>query len=210
MWPSIRKQLQDGNEVIRLNFDRRKTNPNPFFTFAPAKLFVKWKTVEKMPFKTAFGKPVSPYILDLAFRNARKRAGIERKVTPHMFRDLLHTDGETELGISKSYLDFLTGHVVDRDQYTQLLEKPNKVLEVWKKWEAYADAGGPATATRDELESRDRRIAELEAQAKEQSAMLGLILKKMEGLDETSAELETNVKKMVRKKSSPNQMRSAA
>jgi integrase len=94
-------------------------------------------------FKTnrARGKPITEDDLRAAWKFARSRAGIDRKVTPHQFRDLLHTEALTEIQLEKHYADFLTGHTVDPLQYTQLYEKPERVAQAWSRWRSYLEHG---------------------------------------------------------------------
>jgi cupin superfamily acireductone dioxygenase involved in methionine salvage len=63
-------------------------------------------------------------------------------------------------------VDFLTGHVVDPLQYTQLYEKPRRVLEAWSKWSSYLDTG-PSVATKEELTARDQTIQRMQEQINE-------------------------------------------
>jgi hypothetical protein len=168
VWPNIRKQLLDGKSVVQINFTHRKTNEKAYFTFCPGEVFEKYREVESRPFVTdRAGAPVNVWILDTIWKLGRKRAGIEKKIRPHFFRDLLHTDGITECEIEKPYLDFLTGHSVDPNLYTQLYEKPDRVQEKWQKWADYIDYGAERKLTgqmQTELEQRDRQIKELQGE----------------------------------------------
>jgi integrase len=168
MWARVRKQLADGKDPVRMDFAYRKNNPKPYFTFAPAPLLKPFSGLDAPAFKTnrARGKPITEDDLRSAWKFARLRAGVDRRVTPHQFRDLLHTEGLTETRLEKHYVDFLTGHVVDPLQYTQLYEKPGRVLEAWSKWRTYLDEG-PSVATKEELTARDQTIQHLQQQIDE-------------------------------------------
>jgi len=165
VWAQVKKQLADRKDPIRLDFRYRKNNPNAYFTYVPASLLSPFSNLDDPAFKTnrARGKPITEDDLRSAWKFARRRAGVDRRVTPHQFRDLLHTEALTEVRLEKHYADFLTGHTVDPLQYTQLYEKPNRVLEAWSKWRNYLDTG-PVLATKDELTARDQKIEQLTAQ----------------------------------------------
>jgi integrase len=144
------------------------------------------------PFKTnrARGKPITEDDLRAAWKFARARAGIDRKVTPHQFRDLLHTEAITETHLEKHYADFLTGHTVDPLQYTQLYEKPERVLEAWGKWRNYLDTG-PRVATKEELTVRDQKIQELQQGIDQQGQLIEQLTAAIKQLQQANAKTKT-------------------
>jgi len=168
VWAEVQKQLAERKDPVRLDFRYRKNNPNAYFTFVPASLLMPFSGIDAPPFRTnrTRRKPITEDDLRAAWKFARVRGGVEGKVTPHMFRDLMHTEAITETHLEKHYVDFLTGHTVDPQKYTQLYEKPRRVLEAWTQWRSYLESG-PKVATKEELTARDQKIQELQRQIDE-------------------------------------------
>jgi hypothetical protein len=99
LWPDIRRQLKDDKDPIRVDYRRRKNNERPFFTLIPSRLLKPYEDSLENPFQSkdekkgrkATLKPVKNYDLWIAWKAARKRAGIVEDVKPHHLRDLLIT-----------------------------------------------------------------------------------------------------------------------
>jgi integrase len=177
LWPVIKEQLDKGRETIQIDFSYRKTNPNPYFTFCPASLFEKFKHIAKdaVPFHTNRGKAIGDADILAMWKNSRKRAGITKRYTPHMFRDLFSTNAEAEAKMSKDYIEFCMGHKVDPNDYKQLYEKPDKVMAEWAKWRAYLD--GPIAASQEQLAATQEQLNTVSEIAK------GLLTDKLDKLE---------------------------
>jgi len=172
-WPSIRKQLVDGKDPIRIDFSRRKSNQKPFFTLVPAKILKPFEKAEENPFQGVARikgypksspkilRPVKDYDLNVAWRFARKRASIKEPYTGHMLRDLFITLGY-KVGMRKETSDFLLGHTVDELNYLQIIHEPETVTKEWQKLRLFLDSGID-TETRDEIELLRTKVKEQEA-----------------------------------------------
>jgi hypothetical protein len=105
----------------------------------------------------------------VAWRFAKKRAGVEGKQTFHMLRDLLVTSFY-RVGADVTTAQFLTGHGVDANQYLQIMKTPERPEREWKRFAEYLESGiDVQTLTevhelRSDLTARDKRIEELERQ----------------------------------------------
>jgi len=152
MWPQLRRQLREGKDPIRVDFSRRKTNENPYFTFIPARLLKVYEDETENPFRVLTKhererrpRPIIGHDLEVAWKYARKRAGFSKEgYRGHHLRDLFITLGY-KVGVSKESTDFMTGHVVDRYNYLQLSREPDKVLAEWSKIQGFLDSGMTAT-----------------------------------------------------------------
>jgi len=167
MWPKLREQMKEGKEILRLDYNYRKSNDQedaPFFTFIPAKILAPFKDAP-MPWMIK-GKPMKEWHLYKVWHNACLRAGVKADVRPHLYRDLMITDGRANAQIAREYLDFMVGHTVDKNNYLQLMHKPEKVLEQWLKWKAYVDSELVNEATQKELEQNKLEIKALAEQNK--------------------------------------------
>ena len=154
MWPLLVEQVKaakDPNYPIMLNYNFRKVQTQEeraFFTFVPAKVLLPFVN-DPMPWMVRVhggkGKkePLQPWHYLKPWHLACKRACIKEKIIPHFFRDLMITDGVTDAKIPELFVQFLTGHSVDPNQYLQLSKKPEFVLREWQKWRAYVDAENP-------------------------------------------------------------------
>jgi hypothetical protein len=153
MWPRLKEQMKgrDWNgTILQLDYNFRKSNEgedSKFFTFIPAKILEPFRDAA-MPF-TVKGKPMQGWHLYKVWHNACKRAGVEDGVRPHLYRDLMMTDGFVNAHISQEYLQFMTGHTIDKNHYLQLAKKPGKVRDEWQKWKVYVE--GEVAATSEEL-----------------------------------------------------------
>jgi hypothetical protein len=156
MWPRLKEQMKgrDWNSaILQLDYNFRKSNEgedSEFFTFIPAKILEPFKDVP-MPF-TVKRKPMEGWHLYKVWRNACKRAGVQDGVRPHLYRDLMMTDGFVNARIPQEYLQFMTGHTIDENHYLQLAKKPSKVLEEWRKWKTYVEGQGTAEISPEQLE----------------------------------------------------------
>jgi hypothetical protein len=144
MWPTIEKQLQEQRDPIRIDFAKRKSNPRPYFMFLPAKL-LKPHMGKEIPFgvytkhsKVKHLRPMNESDLLVAWRYAKKRAGVEGKQTFHMLRDLLVTSFY-RIGADVITAQFLTGHGVDANQYLQITKSPDRPEKEWKKYQQFLD-----------------------------------------------------------------------
>ena len=146
LWPTIKTQLESGENIVKIDFSYRKTNPNAYFTFCPADLLTKFKHIQSTPFTTNRGTPITSADLLAAWKNSMKRTGISERYVPHMFRDLFSTSGLTDAKIGPTYLEFMLGHQVDTNEYRQLYQKPDTVKEEWMKWKRFLDAPVAASA----------------------------------------------------------------
>jgi hypothetical protein len=152
MWPQLRRQLREGKDPIRVDFSRRKTNENPYFTFIPARLLKVYEDETENPFRVLTKhererrpRAIVGHDLEVAWKYARKRAGFSKEgYRGHHLRDLFITLGY-KVGVSKESTDFMTGHVVDRYNYLQLSREPDKVLAEWSKIQGFLDSGMTAT-----------------------------------------------------------------
>ena len=152
MWPQLRRQVREGKDPIRVDFSRRKTNENPFFTFIPARLLKPYEDEVEKPFRVLTkhererrSRPIIGHDLEVAWKYARKRVGFSKEgYRGHHLRDLFITLGY-KVGVSKESTDFMTGHVVDRYNYLQLSREPGKVLAEWSKIQGFLDSGMTAT-----------------------------------------------------------------
>ncbi len=160
-WPHLRRQLMEGSDPVRVDFARRKTNENPYFTFCPARLLKPFSDYTQSPFriltkheKQRRARPIIGHDLEVAWKYARKRAGFKEGYRGHHLRDLFITLGY-KVGIAKESTDFMTGHQIDRYGYLQLSREPGKVLEDWRKIERFLDGGLTV-----EAESRIRELEE--------------------------------------------------
>jgi hypothetical protein len=140
IWPKIQTQLAGDQDVIRVDFLRRKNNPKPYFTLLPSSIFLKWKDAKESPFTNQLGKRLSAIDINIAWRSACKRAGIEKPVTLHNLRDFMRT-AAWGIGMDDKTAEFLLGHKVDDLGYLQLRRKPEKVQERWQKYRQYLDSG---------------------------------------------------------------------
>jgi hypothetical protein len=152
MWPQLRRQVREGKDPVRVDFSRRKTNENPFFTFIPARLLKPYEDEVENPFRVLTkhererrARPIIGHDLEVAWKYARKRVGFSKEgYRGHHLRDLFITLGY-KVGVSKESTDFMTGHVVDRYNYLQLSREPGKVLAEWSKIQGFLDSGMTAT-----------------------------------------------------------------
>ena len=150
LWPRIRQQLLEGKDPIQIDFGRRKTNPNPYFTLMPAKILKPYEDIEANPFQGKAKKgipriyrPVKDSDLWVAWRFARKRTGIKEKIKIHMFRDLFRTLCY-KVGVRPETSEFLMGHRVDKSNYLQIQREPETVIQEWQKLRVYLESGlGP-------------------------------------------------------------------
>lgn len=165
MWPTIEKQLKDERDPVRIDFAKRKSNPRPYFTFLPAKLLRPYAGKE-IPFgvytkhsKTKRLRTMNESDLHVAWRFAKKRAGIEGKQTFHMLRDLLVT---TFYRITADTItaQFLTGHGVDANQYLQIMKAPERAEKEWSKYRQFLDSGVSDETTR-QIREQERTITDL-------------------------------------------------
>jgi hypothetical protein len=172
-WPTIRKQLTEGADPIRVDYGRRKSNVNPFFTLIPSKLLSPYVDVRETPFlslkimkgKKAERKPITATDLWVAWKGARKRAGIREPVKGHMLRDLFTTLA-FKVGMRHETSNFLTGHVVDRNEYLQIIREPNTVIREWEKLRNYLDSGVD-NETREIMVKQSLEIQELRKELNE-------------------------------------------
>jgi hypothetical protein len=174
LWPDMRKQLKDGRDPIRVDYRRRKNNERPFFTLIPSRLLKPYEDSLENPFQSkdeqkgrkATLKPVKNYDLWIAWKAARKRAGIVEDVKPHHLRDLLITLG-FKIGLRKESTDFLTGHTVDTNGYLQIMRESDALIKEWGKIRSYIDSG-VSTETQEKMaklekqaDTRDKEIKNL-------------------------------------------------
>lgn len=178
MWPGIEKQLRAQRDPVRIDFAKRKSNPRPYFTFLPAKLLTPYMGKE-IPFgvytkhsKTKRLRPMNESDLLVAWRFAKKRAGVEGKQTFHMLRDLLVTSFY-RIGADVITAQFLTGHGVDANQYLQITKSPERPEKEWNKYRQFLD-GGISDETAQQIQDQAKQIADLK---QEVAALRELYLK---------------------------------
>jgi hypothetical protein len=180
LWPDIRKQLKGDRDPIRVDYRRRKNNERPFFTLIPSRLLKPYEDSLENPFQSkdeqkgrkATLKPVKNYDLWIAWKAARKRAGIVEDVKPHHLRDLLITLG-FKIGLRKESTDFLTGHTVDANGYLQIMRESDALIKEWGKIRSYIDSG-VSTETQEKMaklekqaDTRDKEIKDLRIEIKQ-------------------------------------------
>ena len=165
MWPTVEKQLRDEKDPVRIDFARRKSNPHPYFTFLPAKV-LKPHLGKEIPFgvytkhsKTKRLRTMNESDLHVAWRFAKKRAGIEGKQTFHMLRDLLVTTFY-RITADTTTAQFLTGHGVDSNQYLQIMKAPERAEKEWSKYRQFLDSG-VSDETTQQIREQERTIADL-------------------------------------------------
>jgi hypothetical protein len=173
LWPDIRRQLKEGKDPVRIDFGARKGIAKAYFTLAPAKILKPYQEVETQPFQgvariKGYAKdspkilrPVKDYDLNVAWRFARKRAGIKEPYTSHMLRDLFKTGLGYRLGLRQETTDFLTGHIarIDPNKYLQIIHEPDVAIKEWEKIRRYLDSGVD-TETHEELERLRRTVSQ--------------------------------------------------
>jgi hypothetical protein len=171
LWPGIRKQMVEGKDPVRIDFSRRKSNLKPFFTLAPAKLLRRYGRIEANPFQGVARikghaktspkvlRPVKDYDLNVAWRFARKRAGVKEPYTSHMLRDLFSTLGY-RVGMRRETCKFLMGHTVDELNYLQIIQEPGTAIREWEKLRRYLDSGLTSEGE-SRLEEQERTIGDL-------------------------------------------------
>jgi len=175
-WPSLRHQLIEGKDPIRMEFSRRKKSDQPYFTLIPASLLKPYEHVESNPFqshdeKNRGMKPIAYYDLRAAWIGAMKRANITIPFTSHLLRDLFITGITGKAGASTIISHFMAGHSVDRNLYLQYMQEPELVVAEWNKIKAFLDGGVPPEM-QDALASRDVKIERLERELGEVSTFL--------------------------------------
>jgi integrase len=147
-WPSLRRQLNEGKDPIRMDFSRRKKGDQPYFTLIPASLLKPYADIEANPFKShdiknGGMKPIAYYDLRTAWIGALKRAKIDIRYTAHELRDLFITRIVHKADALESVSHFLVGHTdpLDKNRYLQYMQEPEIVLEEWTKIRKYIDSG---------------------------------------------------------------------
>jgi hypothetical protein len=168
MWPTIQKQLAEEKDPVRLDFAGRKNNPDSYFTFLPAKI-LKPHLGKEIPFgvytkhsKTKRLRPMNESDLLVAWRFAKKRAGVQDKQTFHMLRDLLVTSFY-RVGADVTTAQFLTGHGVDSNRYLQIKKAPERAEVEWIKYRQFLDSG----VTGETTQQIQQQTQKLESQAEE-------------------------------------------
>jgi integrase len=188
LWPQIREQLKDSKAaVVKIDFGQRKSNPTPYYCFVPRQVFEPFMDSEKPPFVTRTGEQIAEGDLGYNWFYARKRAGIRATVRPHMIRDLWRTLC-VKVGVQRDCAEFLMGHQIDTLQYNQIYRDVDFVRKEWDRLARYLESGVTAeheervAQLEGELSKERSRGAELEKKVADQSAMLGIVLKKLEGI----------------------------
>jgi integrase len=176
-WQAVKAKVADGkSEYFRFGFKGRKKNRRPFYTLIPLKVLADAVVLEargkiKLPLSHrakngAFLSPIDDSnletnrtYLESAFETALNRAPIvlaQGKPTLHELRDTFLTRA-IQVGCSDSAANFVMGHVIDKLGYNKCDRD-----EKWLSGEI-SKIHGPVALTDEALESRDRRIKELEA-----------------------------------------------
>jgi len=158
-WPAIQNQLKE--DVVKVEFARRKSNPQPYYVYLPSNIFSELKS-KKEPFKTGKGAPIYGYDIRQTFHRSQKRDGVSKRITPHNFRDLWRTLA-SKSDLKQDVAEFLMGHQIDPLGYNQIYKDEAFVKNEWLKLRAFI-AGGPPTATRNELIERDKTIQQMQNQ----------------------------------------------
>ena len=136
MWHSqIQPQLDAKRHRVKIEFDERKGNDTPYFTFISRDavhelrkwLLERQKIVDKLladrkqlPRETVEGEPIfitsrgTPLRESQYLRQFNKR--MKGKVVTHMFRILFESEAKVpSRGIDKDYIKFWMGHITDLD-----------------------------------------------------------------------------------------------
>jgi hypothetical protein len=123
-----------------------------------------FQCVERIKDSLKILRPVKDYDLNVAWRFARKRAGIKEPYRSHMLRDLLKTGLGYRLGLRQETTDFLTGHVarIDPNKYLQIIHEPDVAIKEWEKIRRYPDSGID-TETHEELERLRATVSQQQA-----------------------------------------------
>jgi integrase len=197
-WDAMRTAYTKKPEAEYYRFDfghGRKSGEQPHYTLIPGPILREvLSSGITLPFVTESGYPfdmqhywaASTY-LGRAFRTAKRRALVsakiqDGKVSPHDLRSAFRTQG-TAVHSDPTAVEFAMFHEIDEKNYNRIYGD-----EVWQ-WEELRKIYGGRAITETELQSRDTRIEELqkakitlEKKVADQSAMLGIILKRLEGI----------------------------
>ena len=104
---------------------------------------------------TRHRRPVEDYGLRVAWRLAKKRAGIRRAYRPHMLRDLMRTNWY-RCGLRPETGQFIVGHEVDRYNYNQIRKAPEIVEEEWQRYREYVESGVKKKLRKENRELREK------------------------------------------------------
>jgi hypothetical protein len=202
LWPRLKEEMRGKDldtHILELDYNYRKEQEDAYCTFIPAKLLAPFID-EPMPFMVK-GKPMSAFHIHFAWLYAKRRAGIKDNIKPHMYRDLMITDGFVNAKIPQEYLQFMTGHSVDKNLYLQLSKKPEQVLTEWRKWQSYVDGTLADRATQQKLEIQGTEIGALAEQNKMlRENMIAMLIEERENLGDEAASVLNGLDYMKREK----------
>ena len=196
---SIQSQVQEGKDPIRVDFDGRKKNPNPYFTFLPASLLQPFadKDIPFLVFSKSKKKlrPTNESDLQTAWSYAKKRAGIQGKQTFHMVRDLFITNFY-KIGADVTTSQFLTGHEVDKNRYLQINQAPERAQKEWQKYRQFLDTGIDSEA-QEQVEKLRKQMTDDHRRLEYQEAQDMRLLKENESLELAINKMEDRVSKLL-------------
>jgi len=141
------------NDFIEIPIHRRKEQGGPYYILTPREL------AENLPVRKIAATPIdNVWTIQFNWRVALKRAGYptNKKYGAHNLRSYWKTEA-LKRGLPEELRQFQLGHTVDEMNYQRIFQDKKWVLEQFRKaWEI------KPVATKEELEQRDKKIAELE------------------------------------------------
>jgi integrase len=197
-WPVIKPQLSK-SEVIKVEFARRKNNPQPYYIFLPSVIFSNVKAL-KNPFITAKGQSIHGYDIRQTFKRSQKRAGVTKRITPHNFRDLWRTLA-SKSDMKSDVAEFLMGHQIDKLGYNQIYQEDSFVKNEWDKLRAFIAAEGISEAVSKELDEQKASISALSEQNKMlRESMIAMLIEKKDDLGDEAANVLNGLDYMKRER----------
>jgi hypothetical protein len=143
LWSAqIRPQLRSKQELIVLEYARRKKNPQPYKPIVPAFVFKSYRNAKgDRPFKNRGGSDVQHDDLNFIWQSARRRSNVGKKeVRQHDLRDLWETIAD-RAGVKESIIKFIMGHTVSKYNYNKIYRDVPLVKREYRKFLDYVDAG---------------------------------------------------------------------
>jgi HPt (histidine-containing phosphotransfer) domain-containing protein len=159
---TILPALQKNEEIIRIDYTYRKSNPQPYYTFLPAKIFQPFRSQATNPFTTHRingGRQITVDDIDRNWLHARRRAKIPRVVGVNNVRDLIRTKA-TNAGADASCAELVMGHTVDPLRYNQIFGDPAFVKGQWEKLRKWVD--GETQEWKKDVESLTQKLEKTE------------------------------------------------
>jgi len=192
MWHSQVK-AQMGRERIKVEFDERKANGTPYFTFISRdaihelrKWLIERKRIvdallsggKKLPASLVEGEPIfitsrgQPLRENYFLSSFTKK--MKGKVTSHMFRILFESEAKVpSRAIDKDMIKFWMGHITDLDDAGGIYDRnpeirPEVVEKEYAKLEPFINiySGEAGVESSEEVEALRREVARLQSEQK--------------------------------------------